>query len=647
MAVTSNVNTSLRTDYWQPSNISIPSSKLPDSQKVLVFSRDTGIKDGKDWLFSSHFTLDGIDVKMEESITGEIWPVGSSMKQRLTAGSEDTGWWSSNDSKELSFIGKSGATYTITAALDVPFGDTHASITVTVLQETPAVETCTPVMDGIETVIVLMLENRSLDNLLGMLYAGKKISSSSVYPAGSSTQFDGVPLHISNSYKSSVYYPTNGTKGHGGFSATTMPAYDPGEEFEHVQKQLYANGNGHFPDNNNFWDSEPKMLGFAWDYDEIYTHNQDVMGVYNEEQLPVLYGLAKYYAVSDRWFCSVPSQTYTNRAFAMCGTALGKVDNTEIEGSTYKYANTIINVLAAAGKSWGVYWQDDGGITAGSPYGDPFTPYYFPRLKVAPNGGVHKYEDSSDKNAFLHAAASGTLPNFCFVEPKWSGGFPPVVIEGNDFHPPASVTPGDIALKNMVEALMDSPQWSKTLLVVTFDEHGGTYDHVVPTTTVAPDDSPLASSTSKYGFKFQRLGVRVPTLLISPQIKPGTVFRSPEPGKDLDHTSLLATLCKWAGVDPAKAGLGARVAQASTFEGVVEGNNIRTDLPKLTPNKYVRPEGWQSPSELFNPLNDKGEPLTSRRVGFGDLHTMSDNCTTAEEFLQKFNQHRFGDQTEK
>jgi phospholipase C len=199
----------------------------------------------------------------------------------------------------------------------VSLGSIHADITLTILQETPQLNTCTPVMDDIDTVVVLMLENRSLDNLLGMLYAGEELPSDAVYPAGSSRSFDGCPLDRGNDYHHTTYYPTDGTKSWGSFAATTMPAYDPGEDFGHVQSQFYADGYGHLPA-GDFWQTDPTMSGFAWDYDTFYDHNQSVMGVYNATQLPVLYGLAKQAAVSDRWFCSVPSQTYTNRAFSMC-----------------------------------------------------------------------------------------------------------------------------------------------------------------------------------------------------------------------------------------------------------------------------------------------------------------------------------------
>ena len=203
----------------------------------------------------------------------------------------------------------------------------------------------------------------------------------------------------------------------------------------------------------------------------------------------------------------------------------------------------MFNVLSAAGKSWGFYWVNDGGPAAGSPPGVPFTQWLCPQMDQAPNGGVYPVNDGS-ADSFMNRLAAGTLPNFCYLEPKWGGGIVGntfTTIQGTDYHPPSSVAPAEWYLNELYNAIIASPQWPNMLFIVTFDEHGGTYDHVPPPATVAPD-----GVRGKSGFTFQRLGVRVPTLLISPYVPAGVVFRSPVPGIDFDHTSLIATLLKWA-----------------------------------------------------------------------------------------------------
>lgn len=429
-----------------------------------------------------------------------------------------------------------------------------------------------PAMPQITTVVMLMLENRSLDNLLGFLYAGD--APRAVFPEGSPATFDGVPHDAVNYHHTTAYAPTNGTLSTLDTAALRMPNYDPNEGYAHVKLQLYADGYGRIPEGDP-WSREPPMSGFAWDYDAIFTENQAVMGSYSAAQLPAFHGLAKAYAVSDRWFASVPTQTFANRAYAACGTSLGAVVNSEITDKTFAETPTVFNLLAAAGKSWGVYWRDDGGLAAGSPLFDPFTPYFFPQLQRAPHGGVFPFDNPDKPGAFMQALAAGTLPNFCFLEPKWGGGAGPLFIQGTDYHPPAWVGPGEYALNALYEALVASPQWPNMLFIVTFDEHGGTYDHVPPPPATPPDGVVGAS-----GFTFNRLGVRVPTLLISPFIPEGLVFRSPEAGVDFDHASFIATLLKWAGIDPKTAGMGARVANAPTFEGVLSPTP-RADTPRF------------------------------------------------------------------
>ncbi len=450
-----------------------------------------------------------------------------------------------------------------------------------------------PVMPQIKTVVVLTLENRSLDNLLGFLYGpGSKFTP---YPPESSGNYAGVPADAHNSYHSKSYSPTNGTHSSLFANALTQPNFDPHEEFEHACMQMYADGNGNMPP-GNFWATTPPMTGFAWDYSNFANDNQSVMGSYSADQLPAMHGLARSFAVSDRWFSSVPTQTFANRAYQLLGTSLGTVDNSEIMGNNvaglfsldqrcvlFKNTKSLFNALSAAGKSWGFYWENDGGPAAGSPPGVPFTQWLCPQMDQAANGGLYKVSGTPD--SFMNQLAAGTLPNFCFLEPKWGGGIVGntfTSVQGTDYHPPASVAPAEWYLNEIYNAIIASPQWNEMLFIVTFDEHGGTYDHLPPPTTVAPD-----AVRGKSEFTFERLGVRVPTLLISPYVPAGVVFRSPVAGADFDHTSFIATLLKWAGVDPASAGMGNRVAVAPTFEGVISAT-ARTDKPKFAvPESYA------------------------------------------------------------
>ena len=160
--------------------------------------------------------------------------------------------------------------------------------------------------------------------------------------------------------------------------------------------------------------------------------------------------------------------------------------------------------LTQKGVSWKIY-----GYTK-----QPLTQMDFPDTRSAPAANFGMFTD------FQRDASSGTLPGFSFLEPEWASGGPSLE---NDDHPVSSLVNGEGLINQVYRAVRDSPQWSGTLLILTYDEHGGCYDHVPPPGgAIAPDGSQGAQ-----GFDFTRFGVRVPTVLVSPLIPPGTVLRAP------------------------------------------------------------------------------------------------------------------------
>src|SRR5665213_343087 len=165
-----------------------------------------------------------------------------------------------------------------------------------------------------------------------------------------------------------------------------------------------------------------------------------------------------------------------------------------------------------------------------------------------------------------------------------------------------------------------SPLWEETLLIISFDEHGGTYDHVAPPKTVRPDDSP-----SIQPFSFDRLGVRVPTILVSPHVRPGSIFRAPTNSEyDFDHTSIIATLARWVGRDPATVDLGLRVASAPTFEDLIVDEIFDAPTSFPVPNYYKDLGGEKGPHNI--PFGDK--------LSLAHLKHLLDLSTDAEHFLQ-------------
>jgi phospholipase C len=448
------------------------------------------------------------------------------------------------------------------------------------------------VQDKIDRLVVLMLENRSLDNVLGWLYAAQ--SPQHFVGADTTPIYQGLQTgSYTNNYKDRVIPVTRGTTGATGHASVPpqpmrVPGFDPGEEYAHVNQQLF--GSPTRPTTANPPLGTPAaMAGFAYDYDAFYeTWEQldQIMEAYTPAQLPVLNGLACAYAVSDAWHASVPTQTNPNRAFSLCGTSLGRVNNSwdAVEQFATK---TIWNALPT-GTSWGIYYHD---VWQNR---QCYTQYTFPGCNDAlANGEIEPIATFYDK------ARDGTLPRFSYLEPKWgyglgkrdgSGFHCGEVLgkrygsQGNDYHPPTWMGPGEVFVNQVYEALIANVEaWQRTLLVITFDEHGGTYDHVDPGWgAVTPD-----AHRGPDGFAFDRYGVRVPMLLISPWVRAGTVFRSDDPKLKFDHTSIIATVLTWCGVVPGDAGLGLRVAAAPTFEWVL-AEQPRRDVPTFSvPDDYA------------------------------------------------------------
>src|SRR5258708_4566337 len=171
---------------------------------------------------------------------------------------------------------------------------------------------------------------------------------------------------------------------------------------------------------------------------------------------------------------------------------------------------------------------------------------------------------------FEEDCRDGTLAEYSFVEPSFQ-------LEPNDSHPPHDVSLGEQFLLRVWNLVSTGKDWNSTLLVITFDEHGGCYDHVEPPAAVPPG---AASNPGEEGFPFDRYGVRIPTLLISPYIEPGTVFRSPT-NVPYDHTSILATIRDWLQIPKGKMLTSARIEQAPTFGNVLTRAVPRAGLPAI------------------------------------------------------------------
>ena len=318
---------------------------------------------------------------------------------------------------------------------------------------------------SIEHVVVLMLENRSFDHMLGFLYAdqgnvspagqpydgltGSRVQPGCFRPAG-----NGIPdravhperlLHARRRSRRGVQGDQQpAVRQHAGpASPADVPA---GQGF--IKDYAYTLG----------WQSREKGWPIV-----AGTVPGDIMGCFTPDTLPVLSALARGYAVCDQWFASVPTETLPNRAFACAATSQGHMDD-----KTRTFTSpSIFGLLGQHQVSWAIY-----GYSA-----PPLTKSTFTDISGAPAASFGEFA------AFQSAAAGGTLPAFSFLEPSWG-------TTGNSQHPNYDVALGEQLMHDVYEAVRTGPGWPQTLLVITYDEHGGCYDHVPPPAgAVPPDDS--------------------------------------------------------------------------------------------------------------------------------------------------------------
>ena len=346
--------------------------------------------------------------------------------------------------------------------------------------------------DLIRHVVLLMLENCSYDRMLGAL--------SSPPPDGSNNDVNG------STYQQQV------TK-----VARVTP--DPRHELSHVIFQIAD-------DNDNF----VRDLSIAYP-ESTARQRQDVMGYYPAGFLTSMHPLAQSFTVCDRWFSSVPGPTWPNRLFALSGTSLGwvnmPVSMTELNWHWYNQT-TLFDRLNQSKMDWKVYCGD-------APLSLLFTHQWRRR-------NLRRYHPMSafERDA---AGAADAFPSFSLIEPRYLGS------SANDDHPDHDVRAGEALIARVYNALRANEElFASTLLVITFDEHGGFYDSVAPPAAVPPDEH-------RGEYDFSRLGVRVPTILVSPFASAKTSHRV------YDHTSLLKYLIEKWDLGP----LGERTAAANSI----------------------------------------------------------------------------------
>ncbi|HTS93875.1 MAG TPA: alkaline phosphatase family protein [Stellaceae bacterium] len=332
--------------------------------------------------------------------------------------------------------------------------------------------------------VVLMLENRSFDHLFGYLGKGEGLPA-----GGASNRLNPKDAHSPSfpSREGGDYVAIGQGPSHS-LKETNMQLYGVTKPSAAVAKEPLLNG---------FVASFHTALAYDLKRAPTTSELQQVMNCFDPIQLPVLSTLAREFVLCDHWFADVPGPTMPNRAFVHAATSQGYTWNANWKPK-FDCKTLYDRINAASGRSWRSYYHDQDDIVELYPY-------------LKKNATNHVLFESN----FLGDVAGDRLATYSFITPAFinSPQHP-----ANSMHAPADVRPAEKLVADVYCALRAHPEvWKKTLLLVLFDEHGGYYDHVAPPATESPDG--IAGRTDEsflVPFAFDRLGLRVPSILISP-----------------------------------------------------------------------------------------------------------------------------------
>ncbi len=346
----------------------------------------------------------------------------------------------------------------------------------------------TDTMPGVEHIVVLMMENHSFDNFLGMLGRG-----------------DGFTLGSNGRPTASNPYPDGRTQHAFRMPTTCQLSAAPGQEWK-ASHTAYAGG---------------KMDGFVAASTEPVAGV--AMGYWTRRDLPFTYSLATRFPLADRWFCSVLGQTDPNRRYLFAGTSSGMTDDL----NSVNLESPGRDTLLAAPPNGTIFQRLEGHGIAWTDYAASFPLGATPELYPVDDGPLLTGRRKALTAQFFRDAHAGTLPQFSFIDPNYNT---------QSQENPQNIVVGEAFLARVVHALAASPRWDRTILIVTYDEHGCYYDHVPPPVALAPDDiQPVVAAGESVYDGFWRYGIRVPGLVVSPYAKRRHVSHTV-----YDHTSVLA-----------------------------------------------------------------------------------------------------------
>jgi phospholipase C len=423
-------------------------------------------------------------------------------------------------------------------------------------------------IEDIDHFVVLMLENRSFDHMFGLRPDVSGIGGT-------------VPAHFANPGPHGTVRPAGGAP----FAIPTKHGLGPFHNLVDVNEQLFGS-------KTPAAGAAASMKGFVASYVEALKSDTRgnfgdrdvavVMQSFDPGSLPAITALADEFVLCDHWFSEVPGPTHPNRLYVHAGTSSGFVHN--VFKRPFDIV-TIYELLQRNGNSWATYDFDLNEVKMFTRIGDSLDNF----KRFSPSFGQD--------------VETGTLPNYSFIIPRFSSTHH---AEANDQHAPHDVRWGDDLIADVYDTLRSNEAvWRKSALIVTYDEHGGFFDHVVPPAAINPDgiDSPRPDdnfhNARPPAFKFDRLGVRVPALIASPWVKRGQVVND-----HLQHTSILRTVRDRFGITTF---LGEREKNAPSLAAIF-ANPLRANVPQKLP----RPQNMEPlppPDHHANPGNQWADEL--------------------------------------
>jgi phospholipase C len=393
-------------------------------------------------------------------------------------------------------------------------------------------------LDAIKTIVVVMMENRSFDHMLGYLSL----------PPFNRTDVDGLSTAPAWQAQFTNYDGVQAIKPFLNPDPFDMPDdFDPPHERPNMTANLGALQNNVYP-MNGFASAIPPSVSTKPDVRKL------VMGYFGAEQVPISHFFSQKFAICDRWFSAIPAGTQPNRLMSMSGETLIDINHDILPPQDLVY-----DWLTTHGVSWRVYHQ---GI-----------PFFTMMLKWVPEILLNKnFRSFKDLAGDLMNSAPDDLPQVIFVEPTYQDA--PHLGFATDEHAPSGVSNGQEFLMQVYNALVNSPFWSNSLMIVDYDENGAFFDHVTPPIITT---APQAGATWSNPLPFVSLGPRIPAYLISPFVKPGSVYHG-----ILDHTSVLKLIGEKFGTNGSYSPL-VDARQVGSISEVLDFDNPIADASAAPP----------------------------------------------------------------